>query len=585
MRKIYTMCLSAIFMFSVVSLMGQSPRMTVVEEATQASCPPCATANPPLQALLNANKEKAIFVGYQVWWPGVDAMFDDNPSEVRARIGADYYAITGAPNIVTQGNSGGTATTALTQAGIDARFAETSEFDMGISATVVDGVLEVQGNITASAAVNGNLKLRLIVTEDVIVNADLAYLGTNGETEFHHVFKAFVGGPQGITLEGTWAAGDTYTINESLDLGAFNIYHYDGLEIVALVQDDNTKYIHQATKSDEVGVNLTQDLNIRPLAVALPDEICTGSQTMAPSVRVQNIGNETLTACDVTYSVNGGASQTTTWTGSLGSLESVFVSLDEIGFETQASNSIDFSTSAPNGGVDGDASNDTGSGSFAEASTTEGTLTVEILTDNYGDETYWEVRNSAGVVMSGGNPNVGLDNIGTGLFPAPASTESYANNQLVMVEVPIDVNDCYTFHITDYYGDGLVLSNPIGYFKISDQDGNEILNSTAGFIEDATDVNGQMSTSVDDVDALTALNIYPNPATTNVIVDYSLENSSTVRFELFNILGERVLTQNEASFGGSNRVELNVANLETGMYTLNMTIEDQMTSSKITIIK
>ena len=108
---------------------AQSPRMAVVEEATQASCPPCATANPPLQALLNQNTDKAIFIAYQVWWPGYDAMYLDNTTEVDWRIINNYYtSITGAPNIIMQGNSGAQAVSYVTQNRIDNTFAEMSEF-------------------------------------------------------------------------------------------------------------------------------------------------------------------------------------------------------------------------------------------------------------------------------------------------------------------------------------------------------------------------------------------------------------------------------------------------------------------------
>ena len=207
MKKNYTLFLFLFSLLFAFQANAQSKRMVMIEEATQASCPPCATLNPALQNLVNANDGKVVFMGYQVWWPGFDPMYLDNPAEVDVRVG-DYYGFAFAPQITMQGSfvtGGGDAGALgnLTQAKINAVANQDSEFDMALTAEIVNGELRVNGRVDATMDVSGNLRLRLAIIEHIIDIAD-APGGTNGETEYHNVFKKFIGGTAGIDLADAW---------------------------------------------------------------------------------------------------------------------------------------------------------------------------------------------------------------------------------------------------------------------------------------------------------------------------------------------------------------------------------------------
>lgn len=45
-------------------------RLVLVEHFTQASCGPCASQNPALKAVLDANQGKVVALKYQTSWPG-----------------------------------------------------------------------------------------------------------------------------------------------------------------------------------------------------------------------------------------------------------------------------------------------------------------------------------------------------------------------------------------------------------------------------------------------------------------------------------------------------------------------------------
>ncbi|MFZ1330809.1 MAG: hypothetical protein WAR83_01390, partial [Flavobacteriales bacterium] len=539
-----------------VSVFAQSPRMCVVEEATQASCPPCASQNPGLQAILDANSTKAVFVGYQVWWPGVDAMYNDNTSEVQSRINTYYSDVDAAPNVVMNGSSGAQAVSYVTQARINNTYAETSEFDLTVSGSVNGTMMNITGNISAYSAASGTLKLRLIITEKLIHTEDLAFNGTNGETEFHHVFKKFVNGPAGITLSTSWAPGDTYTINESFDLSSLNIYNYDELEVVALIQNDADKFIHQAARDSDIDITVPNAVNAGASSIAgLPDNVCSGAQTITPLFKIQNTGNDVLTSATVTYNVNGGTDQTYNWTGSLTTYQKDEMTLPAITFNAVASNVLNITVSNPNGVADPDASDDTStSDPIGLAASSPNDVTVKIRSDAWGNEIYWEIRNSVGAVIgSGGNPNVGLTNIGIGTGAPAAHPNAYGNNTLYTILVPYTESDCFTFHITDFYGDGLV--GAASYYKVFDSNNTEIISGAGSYTEEMDVFEGTYQVGIDELLANNSLNLFPNPVNGPATLSFDLKENAKASVEVLALTGQAVYTQNFGSLASGAHVK------------------------------
>ncbi len=590
MKKITTQIFTLFFSLLTVVCFGQSPRMTMVEEATQASCGPCASANPALQAMLNANPDKAIFIAYQVWWPGDDAMYEDNTAGVDWRIGDYYPSIGGAPNIVVQGNSSAQSTTYLTQALIDDTYAEMSEFDMNLNAEIVDGLLLITGDITATAEVTGDLRLRLVITEHTINGEDLAFQGTNGETEFHHVFKEFVNGTTGITLEPTWAVGDTYTIDESFDLGTLNVYNYTEIEVVGMIQNDDNKFVHQAAKAEDlaISVNLTNNAAVNSIE-GLPSTFCTGEQNANVEFSLQNSGNDELTSATINYNINGGADQTYDWTGSLTTYEKETITLPTIAFEAQAENIVNVTVSNPNGMMDeNEADNTTESIAVPLALTGIDIITVEILTDNYADETYWEIRDgNEEVVIWGGNPNVGTENIGLGVFPPPADPAMYENATLYSIEVPIAAADCYTFHITDYYGDGISLSTEPAYWKVLDQNGVELAaGGNESWSEILSNYIGDVTVNIEEVLEVNSVQVFPNPVQSKAAINFDLVANANASIRMTNTIGQDVYVKELGNLSaGSYNESIDMTHLSNGFYLVQIRLNNEVITKKITLSK
>jgi hypothetical protein len=98
----------------------------------------------------------------------------------------------------------------------------------------------------------------------------------------------------------------------------------------------------------------------------------------------------------------------------------------------------------------------------------DATITVEILTDNYGSETTWDVVDENGVVVGSGGPL------------SSATFYSW--------DIPVLSCGCYVFTIYDSYGDGICCSYGYGYYNVYY---NGVLVGTGGefgYSESVTDI-------------------------------------------------------------------------------------------------
>lgn len=475
----------------------------------------------------------------------------------------------------------------LTQATINNVTSQESEFAMAIEAQVDNGVLHVAGVIEAVAEAVGNFRLRVAITEKLITIED-APGGTNGETEYHHVFKKFIGGSQGFALQDTFVIGDSYLLEETFNLGSLNIYNYDQLEVIAFIQNDDTKFIHQAAKDGDLPITVAFANNAIGAGISgLPAQICSGEQTITPVFKLQNGGNDTLTSAEITYNVNGGDAQTVSWTGSLTTLEATSVVLDPITFAAGVEeNIITVNVSSPNGVEDELEEDNLQTASIEPAGASSFFVELTLRTDNYGNETYWEMRSPAGeVVASGGNAGVGLTNIGVGGGAPPNNAGAYGNNQTIVEEIQLPEVGCYTFHITDYWGDGICCGFGNGSYTIRDNEGNILLQGGEFQAENQDPFEGLEISGIEDQIFTAQFSVSPNPTFGNVQLVFNLEEAEQTTVSVLNTLGQEVrrVELGKLPIGSHNR-ELSLQGLTAGIYLINVTA-GQVTGTKKVVLK
>jgi len=408
-------------------VIAQSPRMVLIEEATQASCNACAVQNVGFDAILEANSDKVTVLKYHAAQPGYDRMNLDNPEEVQSRL--NYYNFAGVPpvafiNGAYVANDCGAyegAPACLDQFDIITAHNSTSIFDLAVNASYVNNMLNVTGTLTANEPIDGDLKLRLALAEQVIQYED-APGGTNGELEYTHVFKKFVTGADGTDLSDSWSPGDSYVFDESLDLAGVTIYDYTTLELIAFVQDDSDGNVLQAAKDTDIPLNVSLDDNAIAFGTkGIPEELCAGEHTITPVLTLQNGGNNTLNSVEISYTVNGGTAQSFTWTGTLATLDREDIVLSDYTFTVNNSNTVSITVQNPNGTTDENTADNTIEKNITAAiETTDNTVILQLTTDDYPEETTWQMRSASGALLFNGGPysEAGTDTVEM-LLPNP----------------------------------------------------------------------------------------------------------------------------------------------------------------------
>lgn len=216
-----------------------------------------------------------------------------------------------------------------------------------------------------------------------------------------------------------------------------------------------------ATTADTYDPNQPQvavDANANALGgISDGETLCDTEVT--PVVTLKNTGQNTLTTVTIEWEIDNVAQTDYVWNGSLTTNQT-----DDITFPTQTFapgvHSLEFHIASANNGADLNANNDDLSATFTIVDGDE--ISVDILTDNYGGETSWEITDGSNNVVASGT--------------------GYDNN--TQYNIPACLADgCYTFTIYDSYGDGICCGFGQGDYEVLSPDG-DVMGSGASFADD-----------------------------------------------------------------------------------------------------
>ena len=164
-------------------------KRVLIEHFTNASCPPCASQNPALDALLNSgiNPWQASHIAYHTSWPGTDPMYDFNLANDLKNARVSYYGVGGVPNAVLSGNKYQGSPSSVTQDMIDADWARPGLFNITADLTYANDSVYVDVELTSLADFSaGEIVVHAILVEDLEYSSAP---GTNGEKEFPDVMR------------------------------------------------------------------------------------------------------------------------------------------------------------------------------------------------------------------------------------------------------------------------------------------------------------------------------------------------------------------------------------------------------------
>lgn len=289
-----------------------------------------------------------------------------------------------------------------------------------------------------------------------------------------------------------------------------------------------------------------------------------------PTFSLMNVGTTVLTSAQITYQIDNGTAQQYNWTGTLNQWQTQVITLPTVQLAPGA-HTFTATVSNPNQALD---ENSTNNQSIANVTVTAvpetiDLLKVTLLTDDYADETYLELRNAAGtVVWSEGNEGVS-GNFGTGGFPAPTDpTNPLQNNTTYNYDIPLSAFECYTFVIYDFYGDGL------GASQWGGTDGNlTFADNLAAVIytlpaADFGDSSAAVVRHIDDAnldEAVFNFTIAPNPAQGLLNIEWF--DFGQMNVKVYDLCGKLLIAeQTEAS-----TTQLNIQAISAGTYFLQLT--------------
>ncbi len=111
---------------------------------------------------------------------------------------------------------------------------------------------------------------------------------------------------------------------------------------------------------------------------------------------------------------------------------------------------------------------------------------------------------------------------------------------------------------------------------------NQSQSATINWYKIIVDGNGAGILSVDN-SAFGVLDISPNPAMNAASVQFYSPKSATVKMNLLDVIGRKILAENLAVTNGINKTELNISALQNGIYFVNFEVDGRNFSKKLVV--
>ncbi len=382
---------------------------------------------------------------------------------------------------------------------------------------------------------------------------------------------------QGNTSEslGNWLNGISYPIIDDASIGDLynivyfpTIYHIcDSRLITETAQQPLDAFADFNAECPEVG----GENNIGILQYTGYQGTICGTEVFAPAVQIQNLSESEVTSLDLALTINGELAEEINWTPETPLAVFDFTTIEFGEITTAGDTELQVDIVQVNGNAVTGLPNGTINVSLSQAAIQTQVIYLEIQTDDYAYENYWELTNEAGdVLASGGNPRVGTG----GRQVATENDEgAYANNSLIVEELEIP-DGCFFFTMYDDYADGMCCAYGSGYYTASDDTGNILLRGDRFEAAKQDKFFNDNPVGVQELSSVNSLNIAPNPAMASINVEIGLTEITDLNVAIFNNLGQKVkpvATQTYTS--GLNRVQVDVSDLPSGIYFVNLQSE------------
>jgi Secretion system C-terminal sorting domain len=311
-------------------------------------------------------------------------------------------------------------------------------------------------------------------------------------------------------------------------------------------------------------------------------ELCD-TELVKPSFTLINLGSNPLKSATVNLQWKNDVVQTVEWTGNLPVYGEQKILLKAAPLD--GAGNLKTTLSNVNSGGDDDQSNNTKVDNFLVAQNFKTkTLVLLLKTDDYGEETYWEIRDHKGnVVETGGNEALGPQGGGVN-GEIPEGPGAYADNALIRDTIQIPVAGCYTFHLVDAFGDGICCDFGGGYYKLFDINNlvTPVLSGGEFGAYDNRAFGVQISSgSGEEILPEFDFRLFPNPAADAFNITFRLPQAAALSFRIFNAHGAPVYEQAaDPLSAGEHAKTFRTSGLPVGIYLFQALFEGKNVVSK-----
>ncbi len=294
----------------------------------------------------------------------------------------------------------------------------------------------------------------------------------------------------------------------------------------------------------------------RLIVTDLDSEIC--GTTAEPSFEVKNVGSNTITSIEFSYQVNSATPVNTNWTGNLAPNSTATITQPTLNIN--GSTTIQAAITSVNNNVDNNPVDNTYANTVnnfsGQAYQTTG-VTFELLTDDYGEETTWELRDSSGNLIQSG-PN-----------------SPYADTQNYSISLNVQQDECYNFIINDAASDGICCGWGQGSYELVTAE-NEVIFAGGQFTSSETtafSVVSSLSTQQSNLEQ--QVSIYPNP--TNSVINIENKSGLNYTYKMYSVTGQLLAR--------GDKQQLSVNQLPQGLYLLQLDFENGQKVTERIIVK
>lgn len=315
----------------------------------------------------------------------------------------------------------------------------------GSKTRIVAFQLEANANdLTVYSIDEPNTSTTLSATETVTVSVE--NIGTQDVSNFDIILSVDGDVKETYTHTPTLLAGATleHSFGTTVDLSALGDY-----EIVVEVDLSGDELPGNNTLSKSLTKLAENDASI---SASAPSSTCNDMVTA--EITITNEGGNTLESVDIEVYLNASLEETINWTGSLETGEFEIEEIVVSGL-SEGNNDISIVLVDPNE-VSDEIPGDNESDLVVNLDSSLDQIVLTLNTDEYPEETTWEMLDGEGNVVISGGP-----------YPDQAETS-------ITEFICVDPDACYEFVIYDSFLDGICCEFGSGSYSIADADGTTI---------------------------------------------------------------------------------------------------------------